>query len=186
MTLNIFYGGDELDLRTGDWCALRRGCSATFEQVIRTIRASGADVIGLEEAEHSTRRVARALGWYASERLQVVSRYRLIDPPGGNGLYVFVELAPGRVVAISNSHLPSDPYGPYLVRDGGTAEELDALERSTRLPAIQQQLAVLPGARRARDLGLRARRLQLALALRLDAGGRPPPATTCPSRSTGP
>jgi hypothetical protein len=24
MTLNIFYGGDELDLRTGDWCALRR------------------------------------------------------------------------------------------------------------------------------------------------------------------
>ena len=70
MTLNIFYGGDELDLRTGDWCALRRGCSATFEQVIRTIRASDADVIGLEEAEHSTRRVARALGWYASERLQ--------------------------------------------------------------------------------------------------------------------
>jgi hypothetical protein len=39
MTFNIFYGGDELDLRTGDWCALRRGCSATFEQVIRTIRA---------------------------------------------------------------------------------------------------------------------------------------------------
>ncbi len=145
MTLNIFYGGDELDIRTGDWCALRRGCSATFEQVIRTIRASGADVVGLEEAEHSTRRVARALGWQASERLQVVSRYPLIDPPGANGLYVFVELAPGKVVAISNSHLPSDPYGPYLVRDGGTAEELDDLERSTRLPAIQQQLAVLPG-----------------------------------------
>jgi hypothetical protein len=144
MTLNIFYGGDELDLRTGDWCALRRGCSATFEQVIRTIRASGADVIGLEEAEHSTRRVARALGWHASERLQVVSRYPLIDPPGAGGLYVFVELAPGKVVAISNSHLPSDPYGPYLVRDGGTAEELDELERSTRLPAIQRQLAVLP------------------------------------------
>ena len=102
-------------------------------------------MIGLEEAEHSTRRVARALGWYASERLQVVSRYRLIDPPDGNGLYVFVELAPGKVVAVANSHLPSDPYGPYLVRDGGTAEELDALERSTRLPAIQQQLAVLPG-----------------------------------------
>jgi hypothetical protein len=145
MTLNIFYGGDELDIRTGDWCALRRGCSATFEQVIRTIRASGADVVGLEEAEHSTRRVARALGWQASERLQVVSRYPLIDPPGANGLYVFVELAPGKVVAISNSHLPSDPYGPYLVRDGGTAEELDELERSARLPAIQQQLAVLPG-----------------------------------------
>jgi Endonuclease/Exonuclease/phosphatase family len=144
MTLNIFYGGDELDLRTNDWCAKRRGCSETFAEVVETIRASGADVIGLEEAEHSTRRLARALGWHASERLAVISRYRLIDPPEGRGLYVFVELGPGQVVAIANSHLPSDPYGPYLVRDGGSAEELDALERSTRLPAIQDQLAVLP------------------------------------------
>ena len=55
MTLNIFYGGDELDLRTGDWCAKRRGCPAAFAKVLETIRASGADVIGLEEAEHSTR-----------------------------------------------------------------------------------------------------------------------------------
>ena len=116
----------------------------TFAEVVKTIRASGADVIGLEEGEGSTRRLASALGWHASERLQVISRYRLIDPPGANGLYVFVELGPGRVAAIANSHLPSDPYGPYLVRDGGSAEELDELERSTRLPAIQQQIAVLP------------------------------------------
>lgn len=145
MTLNIFYGGDELDLRTGDWCVKRRGCDATFAKVLETIRASGADVIGLEEAEHSTARVARALGWFASPRLQVVSRYRLIDPPDGRGNYVYVELAPGRVVAIANAHLPSDPYGPYLVRDGGTAEELDELERTTRLPAIQERLEILPG-----------------------------------------
>ena len=111
---------------------------------METIRASGADVIGLEEGEGSTQRLARALGWYASERLQVISRYRLIDPPGANGLYIFIELGPGRVAAIANSHLPSDPYGPYLVRDGGSAEELDQLERSTRLPAIQQQITVLP------------------------------------------
>lgn len=145
MTLNIFYGGDELDLRTGDWCTKRRGCDATFAKVLETIRASGADVVGLEEAEHSTARIARALGWHASERLQVISRYRLIDPPEGHGLYIYVELAPGRMVAIANSHLPSDPYGPYLVRDGGTPAELDELERTTRLPAIQEQLRVLPG-----------------------------------------
>jgi endonuclease/exonuclease/phosphatase family metal-dependent hydrolase len=145
MTLNIFYGGDELDLRTGDWCAKRAGCSAAFAKVLETIRASGADVVGLEEAEHSTRRVARALGWFASERLQIVSRYRLIDPPGGDGRYVYVELGPGRVVAIANAHLPSTPYGPYRVRDGATPEQLDALERSTRLPAAREQLDVLPG-----------------------------------------
>ena len=144
MTLNIFYGGDELDLRTGDYCAKRRGCEGTFAKVLEAIRASGADVVGLEEAEHSTRRIARALDWFASERLQIVSRYRLIDPPEGRGIYVYVELEPGRVVAIANAHLPSDPYGPYLVRDGGTPTELDELERSTRLPAIQDRLAVLP------------------------------------------
>jgi hypothetical protein len=144
MTFNIFYGGDELDLGTNDWCAKRRGCLETFEKVVDTIRASGADVVGIEEGEGSTRRLARALGWHASERTQVISRYRLIDPPGANGLYVFVELGPGEVVAIANTHLPSDPYGPYLVRDGGTAQELDDLERDVRLPAIQEQLDVLP------------------------------------------
>ncbi len=145
MTLNIFYGGDELDLRTGDWCTKRRGCSRTFAKVLETIRASGADVIGLEEGEHSTRRVARALGWFASVRTQVVSRYRLIDPPEGNGLYIYVELGPGQVVAIANAHLPSTPYGPYRVRDGATPERLEALERRTRLPAALAQLELLPG-----------------------------------------
>ena len=145
MTLNIFYGGDELDLRTNDWCAKREGCQAAFAKVLEAIRASGADVVGLEEAEHSTRRIARALGWHASERTQVISRYRLIDPPGADGIYVYVELGPGEVVAIANAHLPSTPYGPYRVRNGATPEELDELERSVRLPAIQEQLAVLPG-----------------------------------------
>ncbi|MGH3011691.1 MAG: endonuclease/exonuclease/phosphatase family protein [Gaiellaceae bacterium] len=144
MTLNIFYGGDELDLRTKDWCTKRRGCSATFAKVLETIRASGADVIGLEEAEHSTRRIARALGWFTSERLQVVSRYRLIDPPAGSGVFIYVELGPGRVVAIANAHLPSTPYGPYRVRDGATPQALDSLERRIRLPAAQEHLNVLP------------------------------------------
>ena len=145
MTLNIFYGGDELVLRTGDWCTKREGCSAAFAKVLEAIRASGADVVALEEAEHSTRRIARALGWHASGRTQVISRYRLIDPPGADGVYVYVELGPGEVAAIANVHLPSTPYGPYRVRNGAAPEELEELERSVRLPAIQEQLAVLPG-----------------------------------------
>jgi hypothetical protein len=145
MTLNIFYGGDELDLTTNDWCTKRRGCSAAFAKVLETIRASGADVVGIEEGEHSTQRIARALGWYASPRTQVVSRYRLVDPPGGNGDYVYVELGSGSVVAIANTHLPSSPYGPYRVRDGATAGQLDRLERRVRLPAAQTQLAALQG-----------------------------------------
>lgn len=144
MTFNIFYGGDELNLGTGRWCVNPNGCQATFAKVVGAIRASGADIVGLEEGQHNTSRVAEALGWYASERLQIVSRYPLIDPPGGNGVYLFAELAPGRIVAVASVHLPAVPYGPYRVRDGMSRAKLRALEESVRLPAIQPQLAVLP------------------------------------------
>ena len=68
----------------------------------------------------NTQTIADLLGWYASPRTSIISRYPLIDPSGGNGVYVYAELSPGRYVALANTHLPSDPYGPYLVRDGGT------------------------------------------------------------------
>ncbi len=145
MTINIFYGGDELNLDNGNFCLRPDGCPETLAQVIEAIRLAAPDVVGLEEGEHNTHPIAQALGWYASERMQIVSRYPLIDPPGGNGVYIFVQLAPGKVAALMNVHLPSDPYGPYLVRDGGTAAELLALEQSVRLPAIHDQLRELPG-----------------------------------------
>ena len=145
MTLNIFDGGDELNLATGQFCNNPQGCPETLARVVDVIRASGADVVGIEEGEHNAGPIAEALGWYASERMQIVSRLPLVDPPGGNSVYIFVQLAPGRVAALMNVHLPSDPYGPYEIRDGATPAEIDALERSVRLPAIQAQLAALPG-----------------------------------------
>ena len=145
LNLNIFYGGDELNLENGQFCHDADGCPATLAKVIDAIRAAAPDVVGLEEGEHNTRPIAEALGWHYSERMQVVSRLPLIDPPGGDGIYIFVQLSPGNVAAIMNVHLPSDPYGPYLVRDGGTPAEVRALEEATRMPAIQAQLRALPG-----------------------------------------
>ncbi len=144
MTLNVLYGGDELDLRNGRWCARPDGCPETLAKVVEAIEESDADVVGLEEAERNTRQIADALGWFANERTQVISRYPLVDPPGAGGMYVFVELTPGRVAAIANVHLTSDPYGPYAVRDGATAAEVLALEQSLRLPELLPRLAVLP------------------------------------------
>ena len=145
MTINIFYGGNELNLTNMNFCSRPHGCPETLLQVIETIRAANPDVVGIEEAEHDTRPIAEALGYHYSERMQIISRYPLIDPPGAAGIYIFAALQPGRVVALANVHLPSDPYGPYLVRDGAPAEEVRALEESLRLPAIQDQLARLPG-----------------------------------------
>ena len=144
MTLNIFYGGDEWNLDTGQWCRRRAGCPETMRQVVATIEAADPDIIGFQEATANECVIADRLGWFCEPRLQLISRFPLLDPPGANGAYALAEVRPGRFVAISNVHLPSDPYGPYLVRDGEPRSAVLALERSTRVPAIRQQLDVLP------------------------------------------
>jgi endonuclease/exonuclease/phosphatase family metal-dependent hydrolase len=129
MTFNIWVGGELVD----------------FNKVIEAIELAQADVVGLQEPGGNARRLAEALDWHVSERMHIISRFPLIDPPGANGMYLFVQIAPGQVVAMSNVHLPSDPYGPYLVRDGEALEAVLQNEADTRMPALQPFLDVLPG-----------------------------------------
>lgn len=128
MSFNIEWGGGHV----------------RFDSVTEAIRQSGADIVGIQEAEGNLRRLAQSLGWHYNERNYVVSRFPLIDPPGGEGRYLLVEVAPGRAVALANVHLPSDPYGPYWVRDGRDLDEVLALERQARLPKIGPTLEALP------------------------------------------
>jgi endonuclease/exonuclease/phosphatase family metal-dependent hydrolase len=122
MTFNVWLGGNVVDIG----------------QVVAAIEASDADVVGLQESDGNVRRIADLLGWaHADEQLQVISKYSLIAPPD-NGEYVYVQLAPGQVVAISNIHLPSDPYGPYLVRDGESLEAVLTNETDTRMGALEE------------------------------------------------
>ncbi|MGH9748352.1 MAG: endonuclease/exonuclease/phosphatase family protein [Candidatus Polarisedimenticolia bacterium] len=144
LNINIFYGGDELNLTSGTWCNKPDGCPVTLDKVVEAIRVADPDIVGLEEAERNTRVIGERLGMFYSERMQVLSRYPLIDPPGGDSVYLFVALAPGRIAAIANVHLPADPYGPYIAQEGATPEEVRALEVSLRLPAIRDQLRLLP------------------------------------------
>jgi endonuclease/exonuclease/phosphatase family metal-dependent hydrolase len=130
MDFNIEYGGEEVD----------------FNKIIEAIKLADPDVVALEEGEGNTRKVADALGWpHASTRTQIVSKLPIIEPPGADGRYVFIEIAPGAVIALASVHLPSDPYGVYDVRDGKSVEEVIKLEQETRLPAAQERLDVLPG-----------------------------------------
>jgi endonuclease/exonuclease/phosphatase family metal-dependent hydrolase len=146
MSFNILYGGDEVSLGGdhGHWCMDPAGCAATIEAVAGAIRASGADIVGMQEGTGNGCRIATALGWFCNGRLQVLSRFPLLDPPDGNGIHVFAEVAPGKVVALANVHLPSDPYGPYFPREGWTLDQVLDLEHELRMPAIQPQLAGLP------------------------------------------
>ncbi len=144
MSLNIFYGGDDLDLASGDWCPVADGCPQGLRKLARIIRASGADVVGLQEAERNTRALARLLGWHADPRAQVISRFPLLRPAAGQGLYTLVEPVPGRIVAVANTHLPSTPYGPYRVQRGASRAKVLALERRLRVAALAHVLRVVP------------------------------------------
>ena len=145
MTMNIFYGGDEWNLDNGQWCVDPAGCPETISHVVAAIEAADPDIIGFQEGTANECVIADRLGWHCEPRLQLISRFPLLDPPGANGVYALAEVVEGRFVAIANVHLPSDPYGPYWVRDGEPRAAVLELERTTRLPAIQRQLDVLPG-----------------------------------------
>ena len=126
MTFNIWLGGGLVD----------------FSKVIEAIQKADADIVGLQEAAGRTQEIADRLGWYAEPRLHVISRYPIIAPSAGDGAYVYVQLAPGQVVAVANIHLPSSPYGPELVRDGKPLAKVLANERDTRLSALEPLLPV--------------------------------------------
>jgi len=129
MTFNIEYGGTNVD----------------FAKVVEVIQRANPQVVAIEEAFGNIPHLAQELGWpYYDPRTQLVSQMPLIDPPDGNGIYTFVQVAPGKVVAISNVHLPNDPEGAFAVLRGASAEEIIELETKARLPYIQPFLDVLP------------------------------------------
>jgi endonuclease/exonuclease/phosphatase family metal-dependent hydrolase len=127
MTFNIEWGGAKV----------------SFDNVVEAVRLSRADIVGIQEAEGNLQRLADELGWHYNLRNYVISKYPLIEPPGTNGKYVYVEVQPDRIVAIANVHLWSDPYGPDEIRDGATLEEVLEIERATRMAGIESYLSVL-------------------------------------------
>jgi hypothetical protein len=117
LSFNILYGGDEVDL----------------SKTIEAIRLSNADIVGLQEAEGNTQRLAQELNYpYFDSKLHVLSRFPLIRSFVNGWYYTYVETSPGNVFAFFNIHLPSDPYGPELVRDGMPIDSVYANEMRIR------------------------------------------------------
>ena len=155
MVFNIEEGGEGVD----------------FARVIEAIRLADPDIVALQEAMTNTDRIAAALGWdFASARSQVISRYPIVEPGDADGVYVLVEVQPGRCVAIASVHPPAEPYGPELAWRGGSAEDVVALERRIRLPKLAGPLRALPALATAGIPGVLAGRLQRPVPPRLDRG----------------
>ncbi|MEU2503385.1 HAD-IA family hydrolase [Streptomyces sp. NPDC007863] len=136
MTWNLWLGGARVE-------------DARAKQ-LAVIRASGADVVGLQEtAGTAAQELAEALGWHhhrAGDNLGVLSRHpitaRLGDPDVGfyGAAGVRLRIADGHEADVWTAHLHYTPYGPYEADlDGLPAEELIAHE-SVRVAQMRDTL----------------------------------------------
>ena len=117
LSFNILYGGDEID----------------YNKVIELIKKANPDVIGFQEAEGNIPKIAKSLGWkYYDSRLHLMSKYPIISQKSSAWYYVLLEVRPGHVFAFSNIHLPSDPYGPDLIKNGSPIDSVIKNEYLTR------------------------------------------------------
>lgn len=136
MSFNIWYGGEQV----------------SFAKVVEAIKAADPDIIGIQEPDGNTAKLAEAAGYpYVDTRRHIISRYPIFDSGSGeapaspglvyslNGVapdavHAWILVRPGKVVAMANTHLTSDPYGPEAVRDGKSLEEVMQIETDTRVP----------------------------------------------------
>ena len=148
--------------------------TADEQGAVDAIRAARADVVGIQEPFGRTRLIAKMLGpgWYAYPRLHTVSRYPILEPGGADHVYGYLQVAPGKVVALLNTHLPSTPYGPYGVRDGKSKALVLHNEALQRIPWMQPILAAARPLIASGHADDPHRRLQLAVVARLDACSR--------------
>lgn len=139
MTFNLWYGGDQVSLPAA----------------AAAIRLADADVVGIQEPEGNLARLAAMAGYpYHDKRRNLMARYPLFDsgvgirtqpgtPPYGttalddDALPAWLMVRPGEVVAVANTHFPSDLYGPEAIRDGEDLAAVLALEAKARLPSAR-------------------------------------------------
>ncbi|MBL9036750.1 MAG: endonuclease/exonuclease/phosphatase family protein [Rhodospirillaceae bacterium] len=123
----------------------RSGVQLSLQQVVTAIKAADPDIVALQEPEGNSRRIADMLGWaYADERVHLISRFPLYMGTQDDVHFSYVEVRRGGMVAVSNLHLPSDAYGPELVRDGKTVEDVLQGEADNRMYMLEPYAAALP------------------------------------------
>ena len=142
------------------------GPAFTADQIAPTvaaIRASGADVVGLQESSGNAPAIAAALGWnfrqFASDNgdeaknadVAILSRLPITQTLGGG---VRIEVAGGREVYVFDEHAPAYPYQPYDLRDGKLKTPADAVAaaeaaRGAQIDALAAQIAPYLAAKRA-------------------------------------
>ena len=120
LTYNIEYSGDK-----------------TTDAVIEDI---DADIVGVLESYNRLPEIAKNTGYpYYNVGLQLLSKYPIHEPSGADGLYALIEVQPGYVVGMFNTHLDYVKYGPKLYLGGMPLDEVLASEDEVRTDSINIQ-----------------------------------------------
>ena len=115
------------------------------EDTDAAIRKVDADVVGVLESYNRLPEIAEATGYpYYNTSLQILSKFPILEPSGGDGQYAFIEVQPGFGVVLCNIHLDYVKYGPKMLRNGVPLDDVMASEDEVRTSALGGQLDVLP------------------------------------------
>ena len=152
----------------------------------KVIRSLDADVVGVLESYERLPEIAERTGYpYYNTSLQLLSKYPILEPSGGDGLYALIEVEPGYVVPFFNDHLDYVAWGPRGLRNGDSV----AVRDREREPGAHIGAGAADRgdgrADRRRLPDLPHRRLQRALEPRLHRGRGRQPRGDRPSRCRG-
>jgi len=105
----------------------------------RVIRKLDADVVGVLESYERLPEIARRTGYpYYNTSLQVLSKYPILEPSGGEGLYAMLEVEPGYGVPFFNEHLDYVRWGPRALVNGASVDDVVASENRVRTSAMER------------------------------------------------
>ena len=150
------------------------GVHGQFSKVVEAITAADADVVGLQEPFGRTRKLARALGWYAA----TAPPHDLAVPdPAARGERRLLGLAPGRAGQGRHDREHPQPVVSLHRQHDAVGHGHQGRDPADRAPRPDPVDAAVPGfacpATRSGRPGLLHRRLQRPVVARLDArGGR--------------
>lgn len=135
MSFNVWYGGEQVN----------------FDKVVEAVRKADPDILAVLEPDGNLAKIAKETGLvYYDRRRNFVSKYPIYDPEVGErteqgdstygttalnkgALYSWVMVRPGKVVAMANTHLSSDAYGPDEFHAGKSAEDQIKAEDDNRV-----------------------------------------------------
>jgi endonuclease/exonuclease/phosphatase family metal-dependent hydrolase len=141
---NATATGKPMQLRVMEFNIEYGGALVSLAKTEEAIRLAGADVVGIEESYDSLPTIAKATGYpYYNVSLQILSKYPVLEPSGGNGLYALIEVQAGYVIAFCNIHLDYVDYGPTALLGGQPVDAVIATEDKVRTSALGELLPVL-------------------------------------------